>query len=432
MRVLQIHKTFHTRGGADTFFFKTCDLLTEHGHAVAHFSTWHPKNYESPFSSYFVDGFTDADVSRLGFRRKAKVFVQGIYSLEARRKLEQLIRDFNPDVAHAHSINYQLSPSVFDAFRGSSVPLVITLHDYHIICGAGTLQTGGTICERCRGGRHYNLLLHNCYWNLPASLMATLSHYLHDLRRSWDCPSKLLVPSRFLQEKLVEFGVPEERLVHIPIFIDFPDHAPENDTPGDYVLYFGRLDANKGVKVLLEAIEHVDCKLLMIGDGPLSTWVEEQIAARLKNVKRIPFVSSREELRQHISRAAFSVVPSLWYENQPAAVLETYAMGRPVIGSRLGGIPELIDDGHTGLLSAPGDAGDLREKIQFLLERPSLCQEMGHSGNRKLRAGFSRAAHYEKLMSVYESVLRSDSIPAVLQPGRNGPRMSVSGMGTDA
>ncbi|HYA23184.1 MAG TPA: glycosyltransferase [Terriglobales bacterium] len=405
MRVLQIHKTFHTRGGADTFFFKTCDLLTEHGHEVAHFSTLHPKNHESPFSKYFVAGFTDADVSQLRFARKAKAFVQGIYSLEARRSLERLVQDFRPDVAHAHSINYQLSPSVFDVFRDSGIPLVVTLHDYHIICGAGTLQTGGSICERCRGGHHYNLLLHNCYWNLPASLMATLSHYLHDFRGSWNCASKLLVPSRFLLKKLVEFGIPSERIVHIPIFIDFPDHAPNNDSAGNYVLYFGRLASNKGVEVLLEAIQPLDCKLLMIGDGPQSAWVEEQIATRVKNAKRIPFVSSREELRNYIAGAAFTVVPSLWYENQPAAVLETYAMGRPVIGSKLGGIPELIEVGYTGLLSTPGDAADLRQKIRFMLQRPALCQEWGRNGNQKLRAGFSRASHYDRLMSIYESVL---------------------------
>ncbi len=406
MRVLQIHKTFYTRGGADTFFFKTCDLLTEHGHEVAHFSTLHPKNRESVFSDYFVrSGFTDADVPQLGFGRKVKAFVEGIYSLEARRNLERLVNDFKPDVAHAHSINYQLSPSIFDVFRNSGVPLVVTLHDYHIICGAGTLQTGGSICERCRGGRHYNLLLHSCYWNLPASLMATLSHYLHDFRGSWNCASKLLVPSRFLLEKLVEFGIPSERIAHIPIFIDFPDQAPDNKSTGDYVLYFGRLASNKGVEVLMEAVQPLDCKLLLIGDGPLSPWVEEQIATRARNVERVPFVSSREELGKYIAQAAFSVVPSLWYENQPAAVLETYAMGRPVIGSRLGGIPELIEDGQTGLLSTPGDALDLREKIQFMLERPTLCQEWGRNGSRKLRAGFSRAAHYERLTSIYESVL---------------------------
>ncbi len=413
MRVLQIHKTFHHRGGADTFFFKTCDLLTEHGHEVGHFSTSHPKNLASPFSKYFVGGFTDADVPQLGLGRKAKAFVQGIYSIEARTNLERLVRDFKPDLAHAHCINYQLSPSIFDVFRRSDIPLVATMHDFTIVCGAGTLQTGGAFCERCRGGHHYNLLLHTCYWNVPASLMATLSHYLHDFRGSWNSVSKLLVPSRFMLEKLVQWGIPRERMAHIPIFIDYSETTPVSKSAGEYVLYFGRIDPHKGVDVLLEAIRPLDCKVLLIGDGPLSPWVKEQIDGGLKNVEHIPFVSSRELLRNYIAGAAFSVVPSTWYENQPAVVLEAYAMGKPVIGSRIGGIPELIDDGHTGLLATAGDAGDLREKIQFLLDRPSLAEEWGANGKRKLRTGFSRATHYDRLMSIYDSVLSRKYEPPI-------------------
>jgi glycosyltransferase involved in cell wall biosynthesis/SAM-dependent methyltransferase len=416
MRVLQIHKTFYTRGGADTFFFKTCGLLSEHGHEVAHFSTAHAKNRPSPYSEYFVGGFNDEDVSRLSLARKAKAFVQGIYSLEARNQLAQLVEDFKPDVAHAHSINYQLSPSIFDVFRNSRIPLVVTLHDYHIICGAGTLYTRGAVCERCRGGRHYNLLLHSCYWNRPASLMACLSHYVHDARGSWDCAAKLVVPSRFLGDKLIEFGVVARRIAQLPIFIDFPDSAQtdartdDNGGAGDYVLYFGRLDTNKGVKVLIKAMEQVDCKLLLIGEGPLSAQMERWCAERPGRAERIPFVSSRQRLQEYIRRSRFCVVPSLWYENQPAAILESYAMGKPVIGSRLGGIPELIEDGQTGLLAEAGNAGDWRKKIRYLLDRPELCREWGRNGQGKLSQQFSRESHYSRLMAIYESAMQDSAI----------------------
>jgi len=408
MRVLQIHKTFRLTGGADTFFFKTCDLLAKHGHEIAHFSTKHKENLPSAFADYFVDGFTDEGVRNLSTARKAKAFFNGIYSFEAKDSLSRLVEDFNPDLAHVHSFNYQLSPSIFDVFRTSGVPVVVTLHDYHVICGAATLYVNGAVCERCRGGRHYNLLLHSCYWNLPASLMATVSHYVHDARRSWSVASKFLSPSRFLQGKLIEFGIPASSIAHVPIFIDYPEEETENTCTPEYVLYFGRLAQNKGIEVLLEAVTNVDCTLLMIGDGPLTAWVEEQCAASHGKLKRIAFVSSREELRQYIERATFSVVPSVWYENQPATILETYAMGRPVIGSRLGGIPELIDEGRTGLLCEPGNAADLGEKMRFLLERPELCREWGQNGNRKLREEFSRESHYGRLMAIYSSVLNAN------------------------
>ena len=416
MRVLQIHKTFHTRGGADTFFFKTCDLLTERGHEVAHFSTKHVKNRPSPYADYFVPGFTDEDAPQLGMARKAKAFVQGIYSLEARKNLERLVEDFAPDVAHAHSINYQLSPAIFDVFRNTRIPLVVTLHDYHIICGAGTLHTGGENCERCRGGRHYNLLRHRCYWNFPASVMACLSHYVHDARGSWDIASKLLVPSRFLQAKLIEFGISAERIAHVPIFIDFHDGPTEGIAETGYVLYFGRLAANKGIETLLEATKDLDCKLLLIGDGPLIPVVEQWCAARPANIKRIPFVSSREEVQRHIRGALFSVVPSLWYENQPAAILESYALGKPVIGSRLGGIPELIEEGCTGLLAEAGNVRDWRDKIGFLAQRPGLCREWGRNGNDKLRREFATETHYRRLMDIYDSLL----------PARTNSSMTVA------
>lgn len=460
MRVLQIHKTFHLRGGADTFFFKTCDLLAGHGHEVAHFSTAHAKNLPSPYADYFVSGFTDEDAAGLSLGRKAKAFVQGIYSFEARKNLAQLVADFQPEVVHAHSINYQLSPAIFDVFRDSRIPLVITLHDYHIICGAGTLYTAGAVCERCRGGRHYNAVVHSCYWNRPASLMASLSHYLHDVRGSWDCASKLIVPSLFLRDKLIDFGIAADRIVHLPIFVDFPDHDfpghdfpdhdfpeedfpehdfpkhhfPERDVPGrhaaepdgarkdrpeqklarrerdggfgdDYVLYFGRLDANKGVELLLEAMQPLACGLLLIGDGPASARVEELCRTRPAPTRRISFVASRAELQQYIRDSLFSVVPSLWYENQPAVILESYAMGKPVIGSRLGGIPELIEAGSTGLLAEPGNIKDWREKIAFLVQQPDLCRAWGCNGRRKLRQGFGRESHYERLMKIYRSVL---------------------------
>jgi glycosyltransferase involved in cell wall biosynthesis len=408
MRVLQIHKTFRLTGGADTFFFKTCDLLTEHGHEVAHFSTKHPQNRPSPYASYFVDGFTEQGVGDLSAARKTKAFFNGIYSIDAKKSLSRLVEDFKPDLAHVHSFNYQLSPSIFDVFRRSRVPVVVTLHDYHIICGAGTLYVDGALCERCRGGRHYNLLRHKCYWNLPASLMATLSHYVHDARGSWDVASRLLSPSRFLRGKLIEFGIPESRIAHIPIFIDFSEEPVENDCTPEYVLYFGQLGPSKGIEVLFEAVKSLDCKLVVIGDGPLSGWVEEQCAASGGKIQRIAFVSSREKLRQYVERAAFSVVPSVWYENQPATILETYAMDRPVIGSRLGGIPELIEDGHTGLLFEAGNAVDMAEKMRFLLERPELCREWGRNGNRKLRQEFSRESHYDRLKAIYLSVVTAN------------------------
>jgi len=405
MRILQINKFFHTRGGADTLYFKTCNLLAQHGHAVAHFSTRHAKNVASPYERYFVNGgFTEDDVAQLTFSRKAAAFVEGIYSRPAYRSLRTLVDEFRPDVAHVHNLNYQLTPSIFDALHDAGVPSVMTLHDYNIICGAGTLYVGGRVCERCRGGRHYNALLHRCFHqSVPASLMTVLNKYVHAARGTWQRISRLISPSQFLRSKLIEFGIAPDTIAHLPNFVDFGAEAAAA-IPGEYVLYFGRLAQNKGITSLLEACEGLSAPVMLVGDGPLRPEVERCAAASRGLVFR-DFVTSRAEMKSIIARAMFVVVPSTWYENQPQTVLEAYAMGKPVVASRLGGIPELVDDGETGLLFEPGDAADLHRKAEFLIARPELCQAWGEAGRCKLIRHFSQQRHYDGLMSVYDQVL---------------------------
>jgi glycosyltransferase involved in cell wall biosynthesis len=234
--------------------------------------------------------------------------------------------------------------------------------------------------------------------------MGTISHYVHDLRRTWSVASKLLSPSLFLKQKLMDFGIPGSTIAHMPIFVDFSEHPVSDNCNFDYVLYFGRLADNKGIKTLLDAVRGLDCKLLLIGEGPLSGWVDDVCASSHGRISRLPFVSSRDELRTYIQHAAFTVVPSVWYENQPATILETYAMGRPVIGSDIGGIPELIEHERTGLLCAAGNSAELADRVKFMWERPTLCREWGTNGNRKLREGFSRKCHYERLIQTYRSL----------------------------
>jgi glycosyltransferase involved in cell wall biosynthesis len=412
MRILQINKFFHARGGADTFFFKTCDLLSSHGHEIGHFSTRHPRNAASPFERYFVDGgFTEDDVARLPLKRKAEAFFEGIYSKAAYGSLRALVADFQPDLAHVHNLNYQLSPSIFDALRDTGIPSVVTLHDYSIVCGAGTLFVEGQICERCKGGRHYNLLLHGCYHGFPASLMATISKYVHDWRGSWGKVSVLISPSQFLRSKLIDFGVPQERIAHLPIFIDFSVDPNIKVLEGDYVLYFGRFSSNKGIETLLKATETLDARVVLIGDGPMRPEIERQAQLRSGRLQVMPFTSSRSELQSIIAGSAFVVVPSIWYENQPAAILESFSMGKPVIASRVGGIPELVDENATGLLFDPGNAADLRAKIDFLLANPHLSLPWGEAAKRKVPQHFSRDAHYAGLMEIYAKAMSCSPAP---------------------
>ena len=406
MRILQINKFFHLRGGADTFFFKTCDLLSTHGHEVAHFSTRHEKNNPSPYSRYFVDGFTEQDVPKLSWAQKAGGFVHGIYSRPAYRALQALVRDFQPDVAHVHNLNYQLSPSIFDALHDAGVPAVMTLHDYTIVCGAGTLFVHDQNCERCRGGRHYHALLQRCFHDsIPASAMVMLSHYRNPLRGAWSRVNRFISPSKFMRDKLADFGMPRERISHLPNFIDFAATPQAGRHPGEYILYFGRFSRNKGIDTLLRATESIQTPLMMVGDGPELPEIQRCAARRGGRLIVKPFTTSREELKQIIANSRFVVVPSIWYENQPTTVLESYALGKTVVASDSGGIPELVDEGTTGTLFRASDTSDLKAKIEFGAAHPELCQKWGEAGSHKLTHGFSREAHYKGLMDIYGSVM---------------------------
>src|SRR5581483_2683265 len=402
MRVLQINKFFHSRGGADQVFFRTCALLEDQGHEVGHFATAHPNNVESKYAQFFVKGgFTEADLGTLSLRRKADAFFEGVYNRQAYRDLQAMVREFRPDIAHAHNINYQLSPSIFDALAEEGVPAVMTLHDYSMVCTAGTLFVHDQVCERCHGGRHYNAVLHRCFHeSIPASAMGMLNKYVHAARRTWEKVSQLISPSRFLRQKMIEFGVPPERITYLPVFLETLPNAPRKE-PGDYVLYFGRLSANKGVRTLPDAAQRISKPILIVGDGPLRDELAGHAARSNGKLQLLPFVRSRQEMGALIEGCAVAVVPSIWYENQPLAILETYALGKPVVASRLGGIPELVDEGSTGLLFRPGDAADLADKLEFLLTNPELSRAWGEAGRQKVERQFSRETHYQGLMQVY-------------------------------
>jgi len=417
MRILQINKFFHVRGGADGVFFKTCDLLAEHGHEVAHFSSRHAKNRPSPYERYFVDGFNEDDLQQVSFQRKVRAFVDGIYSLSARRNIRALVAEFKPDVAHVHNLNYQLSPSIFDALHEAGVPIVMTLHDYGPICGAATMYLNGEICERCCGGSHYQVLIQRCFHgSYAASAMVMLNKYVHEARHSWRQVSLMISPSRFLRGKLVEYGAAEERIVHLPNFVDFEAGESVQPQAGGYVLYLGRLSLNKGTETLLKATRGLNASVVLLGDGPMRAAAEAEAASRSGQLRVHPFTSSRAEIQKLIADSAFVVVPSEWYENQPTTILEAYWMRKPVIASRLGGIPELVEDGKTGLLFEPGDAADLRNKIDYLLAHSEVWQAWGDAGHEMIARNFNRERHYEKLMGIYRHVIHGDSLLELASP----------------
>lgn len=269
------------------------------------------------------------------------------------------------------------------------------------------MRTQGTVCERCKPRRFYQAVVHRCIKDsVLASIVCAAELYLHRYTGVYETNvDTFITTSRFYQQKMIEWGIPEKQLVCIPNFVHANRYAPVYGGD-DYFLYFGRLSEEKGLFTLLKAMRRLQQgTLYIVGDGPLYEPLRQTIAEyRLKNV-HLTGPKWNEELVSLISRARFTVLPSEWYENCPIALMESYAYGKPVLGANIGGIPEMIQHGETGLLFESYNVEDLAEKIRYLLTHDSVAAQMGRHARSKVEREYHPERHYAALAQVYREVL---------------------------
>lgn len=398
---------FHyNRGGSETYTFALSRELAEHGHEVIPFSMSHERNVPSEYEEYFVSNVDFSEVSGgPSLTRSLKAAMRVLYSREAKTKIRRLIEKTRPDLAHIQNIAHHLSPSILSGIKQYDLPIVQTLHDYKLICPSTLLFSGGQVCERCKDGKYYNAVIHRCKRDsLAASALAALELYVHRFMRIYENNVDVFIaPSRFLRDKMIEFGIDGRKIVHIPQLIDVGAYTPRYDHE-DYLVYFGRLSGEKGGRVLIEAVKKLgSAKLYVAGEGPRKRELEDY-AQDTNSITFLGYVP-HEKLKELVRNAMFVVIPSEWYENGPMSLYEAFALGKPVIGSRIGGVPELIEHGANGLLFEPGNADDLREKINYLLEHKPLIPQMGRAARDKVEREYNVARHYEAMMDVYKRVL---------------------------
>jgi glycosyltransferase involved in cell wall biosynthesis len=263
----------------------------------------------------------------------------------------------------------------------------------------------GKLCERCKGRKFYNSLFTLCHKNnFLASATYTIESYFNLWFKKYNWIRFLICPSMFSLKKHLEAGIPEKKLVHIPNFIKLQKFEP-NYEPGDYILFVGRLSKEKGILTLLKAIKGLDIELKIVGEGPMREEYEKHV--RNEKITNVIFegYKSGEELKRLYKNSAFVIFPSEWYENAPMTILETSAYGKPIIGSNIGGIPEMIINEKTGLVFKPGDYNELREKIKNLLSNPSLIVQMGKDARKRAEEEYNAELHYKRLMEVYEKAV---------------------------
>ncbi len=391
MRVLIAHSFFHARGG-DTTYARTLERgLVRAGHEVAWLSMRHPANDPSPWERWFVPWRDLRDLR--GVRATSSAALRYVWDLRSQRFAADLIDKFKPDVLHLQHVHRHLTPSIVEPARRAGIPVVWTTHDYELICPAGTLWTNHATCERCLGHRYHEAVRHRCKRDSAAlSTLAALEKRTHHALGLWEKIDRFLCPSRFLADKLVAFGVPAARVTALPNGYDAPAFEP---APGNGWLFAGRLSEEKGVHVLIDAARTVDAPLDVCGDGALRDAV-----LAVPNV-RVHGHLSPHALEQRLRRAAVVVVPSVWWENLPYAVIEAQALGRAVVASRTGGIPELIESGVDGLLVPPGDASALADAVRQLLSDPALARRLGDAASARVRARHDLDHHVTRVVEEY-------------------------------
>lgn len=410
MKILKAHNWYFVGGGADKVYFEIMRLLEKHGHEVIPFSMKDLKNYNSAYKEYFVN---EIDYSKIKpSLENLKTAFKMIYSFEAGKKISALIRKTELEIAHLHNIYGRLTPSIIYSLKKHNIPVVMTLHDYKLMCPSYHMTYRNKPCESCKWKKYYKAIINKCHKNsFLASFVYALETYIYTFLKTYIKYIDILIaPSKFMMDKLIEYGFPEDKIEYIPNFINIDvDYSLSFD--GDYILYSGKLIEVKGLFTLLKAVKEIKkYQLYIAGDGELRSNLEDYV--KMNNLSNVKFLGhlGPEEMCKILKEASFVVLPSECYENAPLAVLEAFAYGKPVIGANIGGIPEMVIDGQTGLLFESGNYEDLKDKINYLLNNPSKIVEMGKNAQKKVKEEYNEELHYKRLMDVYKRTIRLEKV----------------------
>ncbi len=397
--ILNAGQNYQLRGGSERYQFVLSELLQKKGHRVIPFAARRPKNQATQWSEYFPQGVNFEHPSLADL-------IRFIYSKPAANAIKRLLNDVPIDIAHLHIYYGQLTASILEPLQQAGVPIVQTLHEYKIVCPVYTLVSNGEICQACKGHAFWHATHKRCNrGSVARSLLSTVESYISKSLGSVRKIDHFITVSHFQREKVIELGIPAEKVTTIHNFID-TDSIQPNAEPGEYFLYFGRLERLKGLFTLIEAASTLkQIPLLIAGEGEARTELEQLI--QQNNFKHIHLLGFKQEsdLHQLIGNSICTLAPSEWYETFGLTLIESFARGRPVIASNIGGMSEIVSDTIDGFLVPPNNLEVLREKMLWMAKNRSEAVEMGQAGRRKVQAQFNPEIHYEKLMDVYRKVL---------------------------
>ena len=420
MKILLVNKFHYRKGGSETYYFALADALRKLGHQVFFFAMMDDQNEFDKYAQYFVSAKDYNGPTSLW--QKAKAAISLVYSHEAKEKFEALCCVVKPDIIHMNLVHRQITLSILDApyIKKNRTPVVWTAHDYIAVCPNYTLLDGqGHTCKDCVSGHYLNCIKKKCVKaSTVKSCLAVIEAKFLQTTKGYSKIDSIICPYLFLEKTLIEGGFSPDQLIYMPNFISDNVIYETNETPeiklGDpYFIYFGRLSEEKGIEVLVKAFSKAqkdfnrDVKLVIVGDGPLrSTLVA--LAKDLDSESNITFLGyqSGSTLRSLIKGALFSVVPSIWYENMPFSILESFLAGTPVLGTNVGGIPEMVIRGSTGFTFPLGDIAAL---TCLLVKATSISEEayreMQFAGMAYVKEFCSQTAYLKNLVDLYNNLI---------------------------
>ena len=398
MKILMVNKFLYARGGAETYCLKVGGALEKKGHEVQYFGMADEKNTVFNSAGLYAVNKDFHARGAAGLLYPLSV----IYSRDARRKMIELIRAFGPDVVHLNNINYQLTPSVIDGAAACGVPVVQTVHDTQMLCPSHMMLNLNdfSLCEKCLNHGKIHCVLNRCiHRSLGKSLIGAAEGTLYERLNTYRKVRLFICPSRFMQGMLERDKRFAGRTRVMQNFIELS--PPRTDEKEGYVLYFGRLSVEKGVDRLLEACRMLpQIPFVVCGSGP----EEERLLKDLPANVRFGGFQTGESLNRLIARAAFSMYFPILYENCPMSVLESQALGTPVLANRIGGIPELIEEGASGRMLDTFTPETYAKAIAEMYSDQKQLNDMSRACLRKRERMVSLERYADELVGLYGTV----------------------------
>jgi glycosyltransferase involved in cell wall biosynthesis len=396
MRVMMVHNRYLIRGGEEESAAAESELLRRNGHEVDLYQEYNER----------VAGLS-----------KLRLALKTVWSSESYHILRHRLKERKYDLVHVQNFFPLISPAIYYAARAEGVRVVQSLRNYRLLCPSAVLFRDGQLCQECVGRSvAWPGIVHACYRGSrggTATVAAMLA--FHRQLRTWERMVDVFIAlTAFARDKLVEGGLPADKIVVKPNFVA-DDPAPGTGTAG-YALFVGRLSPEKGLGTVLEAWQRLRgaIPLKIVGEGPLCASAEHAAAhgPGIEYLGRRPL----QQVYRLMGEARFLILPSEWYEPFGRVAIEAFARGTPVIASDIGGMADLVDDGHTGRLFRPGDADDLVAKVEWALRHPGELARMRDAARKAFEARYTAAQNYRELMAIYRRALAGAAPVAARQP----------------